>query len=218
MRRREGEVLLVRARRAVFCYRYPMSNEPTLLGIASNRWSTCGRPAPRCLRPPQVLRRDPSHHRTAPPRRGVLEPNKGAVLDVTAALDSIGVVDQTATLGRASGDAFYTSEHNPADLRAKATRRRRRADCERLLNGCSPRVQDILRNFGLHYQFPRPPKTDALGSLIEKLTSPGVNPSPEPVTDSDGRVILPGLGLSRPPTVQGIGTWRTRRDPDAWLE
>lgn len=39
--------------------------------------------------------------------------------------------------------------------------------------------------------------TDALGSLMEKLTSPDVNPSPKPVTDRDGRVIHPGPGLSR---------------------
>lgn len=195
-----------------------MSNGPDLLGIASYRWSTRGRPALRCLHPWQVLRHDPTHHRTAPPRRGVLEPNTWAALDVRAAVDSTGIGDQSATLGRASGDAFYTSKHNPADLRAKASRRGCRADFQRLLDGFSLGVQDILCNFGLHYQIPRPSMTDALGSLIEKLTLPSVNPSPEPVTDSDGRVILPELGLSRPLTVQGIRTWRTQGDPDAWLE
>ena len=124
----------------------------------------------------------------------VLEPTKQAVLGMKAALDSIGVVDQRTALRRAFGEAFYnTSEFSLKDLRAKASRQRLRADFEDYLDGFSPNVQDILDNFEFRNQIPRLSKADALGSLIEKLTSPDVNLSPKPVTDTDGKVIHPGL-------------------------
>ena len=61
----------------------------------------------------------------------VLEPTKQAVLDMKAALDSIGVVNQKTALRRASGEAFYnTSEFSLKDLRARASRQRLTADFE----------------------------------------------------------------------------------------
>ena len=124
----------------------------------------------------------------------VLEPTKQAVLDMKDALDSIGVVDQKTALRRASGEAFYnTSEFSLKDLRARASRQRLRADFEDYLDGFSPNVQDILDNFEFRNQIPRLSKADALGSLIERLTSPDVNLSPKPVTDTDGKVLHPGL-------------------------
>ena len=42
-------------------------------------------------------------------------------------------------------------------------------------------------------RFPRLSKADALGTLIEKLTSPDVNLSPAPVKNADGSVRHPGL-------------------------
>ena len=153
-----------------------------------------GRCAPRCLRPRQVLR-------------------------MSAALDSIGLVDQKAALRRASGEAFCkTSEFNLNDLLARTNRRRLRADFGRRLDGFSPNVRDILCSFEFHDQIPRPSKMDAPGSLIEKLTSPDVNLSPKPVADTDGQGIHPGLGSCRASTVQRNRTWRKRGDPDAWLE
>ena len=138
---------------------------------------------------------------------------------MSAALDSIGLVDQKAALRRASGEAFNnTSEFNLADLRARANRRQLRADFEHRLDGFSPNVQDILCSFEFHDESPRPSKVDALGSLIEKLTSPDVNLSPKPVADTDGQGIDPGLGSCRASTVQGSRTWRKRGDSDAWLE
>ena len=54
-------------------------------------------------------------------------------------------------------------------------------------------MQDILENFEFRNQIPRLPKADALGTLIEKLTSPDVNLSPAPVKHADGSVRSPGL-------------------------
>ena len=124
----------------------------------------------------------------------VLETTKQAVLDMKASLDAIGVVDQKAALRDAADQAFYnTSKFTLKDLRARANRHQLRADFEDYLDGFSPSVQDILENFEFRNQIPRLSKADALGSLIEKLTSPDVNLSPDPVTDTDGTVRHPGL-------------------------
>ena len=124
----------------------------------------------------------------------VLEPTKQAVLDMKESLDDIGVVDQKVALRGAAGQAFYnTSKFTLHDLRARASRQQLRADFEDYLDGFSPSVQDILDNFEFRNQIPRLSKADALGSLIEKLTSPDVNLGPEPVMDTDGAVRHPGL-------------------------
>ena len=124
----------------------------------------------------------------------VLEPTKRAVLDMKASLDDIGVVDQKAALRDAARQAFYnTSKFTLKDLRARASRSQLKADFEDYLDGFSPSVQDILENFEFRNQIPRLSKADALGSLIEKLTSPDVNLSPDPVMDTDGTVRHPGL-------------------------
>ena len=124
----------------------------------------------------------------------VLEPTKQAVLDRKAALDSMKVVDQKIALRQAAGQAFYnTSRFTLYDLRARTGRQRLRTDFEDYLDGFSPNVQDILDNFEFRNQIPRLSKADALGSLIERLTSPEINLGPTPVTDVDGRVVHPGL-------------------------
>ena len=124
----------------------------------------------------------------------VLEPTKRAVLDMKAWLDQQEIVEQKRTLRDAAGQAFYnTSKFTLHDLRARASRQQLRADFEDYLDGFSPSVQDILDNFEFRNQIPRLSKADALGSLIEKLTSPEVNLSPEPVLNADGTVRHPGL-------------------------
>ena len=45
-----------------------------------------------------------------------------------------------------------------------------------------------MRTSSFRNQIPRLSKADALGSLIEKLTSPDINLSPEPVMNTDGAV------------------------------
>ena len=124
----------------------------------------------------------------------VLEPTKQAVLDMKTWLDEQGIVEQKETLRQAAGQAFYnTSKFTLHDLRARASRQQLRADFEDYLDGFSPGVQDILENFEFRNQIPRLSKADALGSLIEKLTSPDVNLSPTPVIDTDGTIRHPGL-------------------------
>ena len=124
----------------------------------------------------------------------VLEPTKKAVLDRKAALDAIGLVNQKTSLEQASGQAFYnTSKFTLRDLRARASRHQLKADFENYLDGFSANVQDILDNFEFRNQIPRLSKADALGSLIEKLTSPDLNLGPMPVSDTDGTIRHPGL-------------------------
>ena len=124
----------------------------------------------------------------------VLEPARQAVLDADAALDAAGIVNKDAALRQAAGQAFYnTSRFTLADLRARASRQQLRADFEDWLDGFSPNVQEILDNFEFRNQIPRLSRADALGSLVEKLTSPDVNLGPAPVVDTDGTVRHPGL-------------------------
>ena len=124
----------------------------------------------------------------------VLEPTKQAVLDMKTWLDEQGIVEQKETLRQAAGQAFYnTSKFTLHDLRARASRHQLKADFEDYLDGFSPGVQDILENFEFRNQIPRLSKADALGSLIEKLTSPDINLSPTPVIDTDGTIRHPGL-------------------------
>ena len=124
----------------------------------------------------------------------VLEDTKPAVLAMRARLDAAGVVEQDAPLRAAARHDFYnTSPFTMRDLMARASQQRLRADFEAYLDGFSPNVQDVLDHFEFRHQIPRLSKADALGTLIEKLTAPDVNLSPEPVRNADDSVRLPGL-------------------------
>lgn len=124
----------------------------------------------------------------------VLEPTKQAVLDMKASLDKAGIVHQDNALRQASGQAFYnTSKFTLRDLKARTSQQQLKADFEAYLDGFSPNVQDILENFEFRNQIPRLSKADALGTLIEKLLSPDINLSPNPVLNGDGSVKHPGL-------------------------
>ena len=124
----------------------------------------------------------------------VLEPSKQTVLKTKAFLDREGVSSQDAALREAAGQAFYNiSRFTLNHLRAKVGRQQLKADFEDYLDGFSPNVQDILDNFEFRNQLSRLSKADALGSLIEKLTAPAINLSPDPVVDTDGTVRHQGL-------------------------
>ena len=117
----------------------------------------------------------------------VLEDSKQAVLDMKTTLDNAGVIEQDATLRQIAGQAFYnTSKFTLRDLRARANRQQLEADFRAWLDGFSPNVQDILENFEFRNQVSRLSRADALGTLIEKLTSPDINLSPAPVHYADG--------------------------------
>ena len=124
----------------------------------------------------------------------VLEESKQEVLDMKATLDEAGVVEQDATLRQTAGQAFYnTSKFTLKDLRARANRQQLEADFRAWLDGFSPNVQDILDSFEFRNQVQRLSRADALGMLIEKLTSPDINLSPAPVHGADGTVRHAGL-------------------------
>src|SRR5689334_2435486 len=96
-----------------------------------------------------------------------------------ASLDTAGITNQDQALRQATGQAFYnTSKFTLRDLKARASHQQLKADFEAYLDGFSPNVQDILDNFEFRNQIPRLSKADALGTLIEKFTSPDVDLSP----------------------------------------
>ena len=124
----------------------------------------------------------------------VLEDTKRQVLDMDARLDELGVGDKDGPLREAAKHAFYnTSPFTMRDLRARSDRYQLRADFEAYLDGFSPNVADIIDNFEFRNQIDRLSRADALGSLIEKLTSPDINLSPHAAMDSDGSERHPGL-------------------------
>lgn len=124
----------------------------------------------------------------------LLEPTKKAVLDMKASLDKAKIVHQDQALRQAAGQAFYnTSQFTLRDLKARASQQQLKADFEAYLDGFSPNVQDILENFEFRNQIPRLSKADALGTLIEKLLSPDINLSPNPVKNGDGSIKHHGL-------------------------
>ncbi len=124
----------------------------------------------------------------------VLEDSKQAVRDMKAMLDKHGLIKQEPALRQAAGQAFYnTSPFTLRALRARANRQQLADDFRAYLDGFSPNVRDILDNFEFRNQIPRLSKADALGTLIERFTSPDVNLSPNPVRNADGSVRHPGL-------------------------
>ncbi len=124
----------------------------------------------------------------------VLEPSKQEVLDMKALLDRDGITNQDQALRQSAGQAFYnTSKFTMRDLKARASQQQLRADFEAYLDGFSSNVQDIIDNFDFRHEIPKLSKADALGTLIDKLTSPDLNVSPIPALNSDGSVRHPGL-------------------------
>ena len=124
----------------------------------------------------------------------VLEDGKADVLAMKETLDEAGIVEQEAMLRQAAGQAFYnTSKFTLRDLRSRASRERLEADFLDYLDGYSRNVQDILDSFEFRNQVPKLSKADALGTLIERVTSPGVNLSPDPIRNADGSIRHPGL-------------------------
>ena len=124
----------------------------------------------------------------------LLEPTKKAVLDMKKQLDKSKVANQDAALCKCAGQAFYNSSpFTLRDLKARAKQQQLKNDFEAYLDGFSSNVQEILNKFKFRNQIQTLVESDILGSLIEKFLDPSINLSPNPVKDSDGNVILPGL-------------------------
>jgi type I restriction enzyme M protein len=124
----------------------------------------------------------------------VLEPTKEAVLQMKKALDTAGVIEQTAGLCSAAGQAFCNSSPFVLrDLKSRAKNQQLKADFIAYLDGFSPNVQEILSKFEFRNQIDRMIDANILGAVIEKFVSPTVNLSINPVLDDKGDVKLPGL-------------------------
>ena len=118
----------------------------------------------------------------------VLEPTKKAVLDMKSALDAAGITNQDLALRQASDEAFYnTSPFTLRDLKSRKTQQTLKDDFIAYLDGFSPNVQDILKNFEFRNQIPKLSESDGLGQLLEKFLSKDINLSPYPAGE------LPGL-------------------------
>ncbi len=124
----------------------------------------------------------------------VLEPTKQAVVEMKERLDSAKITNQDAALRQAAGQAFYnTSPFTLRDLRSRTKAQQLKADFEAYLDGFSPNVQEILDKFKLRNQIPTLADADILGAMIEKFLDRSINLGPEPVIDTNGKEVLPGL-------------------------
>lgn len=124
----------------------------------------------------------------------VLEPTKEAVLQMKKALDAAGVIEQTAGLCSAAGQAFCNSSPFVLrDLKSRAKNQQLKSDFIAYLDGFSPNVQEILAKFEFRNQIDRMIDANILGAVIEKFVSPTVNLSINSVLDEKGEVKLPGL-------------------------
>jgi type I restriction enzyme M protein len=118
----------------------------------------------------------------------VLEPTKDAVMEMKAALDKEKVTNQDDALRAASGQAFYnTSPFLLRDLKSRKTQQTLKDDFIAYLDGFSPNVQDIIKNFEFRNQIGKLVESDGLGQLIEKFLDKDINLSPSQVGE------LPGL-------------------------
>ena len=124
----------------------------------------------------------------------VLEPTKQAVLEQKERLDALKVVTQDGALCIAAGQAFYnTSKFTLTQLKASSQGQRLREDFIAYLDGFSENVQEILDKFNFRHQIQKLVDANVLGYLIEDFLAPGINLSPQPVKDADGRITLPAL-------------------------
>ncbi len=124
----------------------------------------------------------------------VLESTKEAVLERKKFLDQHDIAAQDGALRMAAGQAFYnTSEFTLTRLKSSASAQRLRDNFVAYLDGFSPNVQEILTKFKFRDQIQTMVDANILGFLIEDFLDPGVNLSPVPIKDNDGRIKLPAL-------------------------
>lgn len=124
----------------------------------------------------------------------VLESTKEAVLERKKFLDTHKVAEQDGALRMAAGQAFYNvSEFTLVKLKASTAGQRLRDDFIAYLDGFSPNVQEIFTKFNFRNQIQKLVDSHVLGYLIEDFLDPGINLSPFPVKDGDGRIKLPAL-------------------------
>jgi type I restriction enzyme M protein len=106
----------------------------------------------------------------------VLEPTKQAVLDMKAAPRPGANHQSRRRPALRIREAFYnTSPFLLRDLKSRKTQQTLKDDFMAYLDGFSPNVQDILKNFEFRNQIPRLSESDGLGQLIEKFLDKDIN-------------------------------------------
>ena len=124
----------------------------------------------------------------------LLEPTKANVLKLKEQLDKAKVANQHPALCQTAGQAFYnTSPFLLRDLKSRTAQQKLKADFESYLDGFSPNVQEILEKFKFRNQIQTMIDADILGSVIEKITNPDINLSPNPIYNTKGNIRMPAL-------------------------
>lgn len=124
----------------------------------------------------------------------LLEPTKANVLKLKEQLDKAKVANQHPALCQTAGQAFYnTSPFLLRDLKSRTAQQKLKVDFESYLDGFSPNVQEILEKFKFRNQIQTMIDADILGSVIEKITNPDINLSPNPIYYTKGNIRMAGL-------------------------
>ena len=120
----------------------------------------------------------------------VLAPTKDAVLREHRKLKSAGIVSPGARLRRAAGQAFYnTSKFTLSSLIAGGGKQTLLKDFNAYLNGFSPNVQDIMKNFEFRHYMQGLSQKNLLGALIQEFIDPRIDLSPAG-TDNHGMGMI----------------------------
>ena len=124
----------------------------------------------------------------------LLEPTKASLLAMKKQLDDAHIENQDPILFNITGYPFYNaSQFTMKTLKSETDPLRLKMNFIEYLNGFSKDVQDIIEKLHLHQKVDNLTEAERLGSIIEKFTDDKINLSVKPVTDEDGKVIIPGL-------------------------
>ncbi len=122
----------------------------------------------------------------------LLEPTKKEVLEMHQKLNELKIDNQAPQLRKVTGYVFYnTSPYTFKTLLNDPTHIR--LNLETYLDGFSTNVQDIISKFKLRNQLDTMEESNITYPLIDKFRSSQINLSPQPVTNSKGEEIHPGL-------------------------
>ncbi|HCY41233.1 MAG TPA: restriction endonuclease subunit M [Prolixibacteraceae bacterium] len=124
----------------------------------------------------------------------LLEPTKEAVLKQKEQLDKMGITNQSPVLMTITKYPFYnTSRFTMKTLTSETNPMRLKMNFLEYLDGYSRDVQDIIEKFKLKQQVDNLTENNRLGSILDKFTDSSVNLGINPIVDTEGNEVLPGV-------------------------
>ncbi len=124
----------------------------------------------------------------------LLEPTKETLLKQKEQLDKMGITNQSPVLMTITKYPFYnTSKFTMKTLTSETNPMRLKMNFLEYLDGYSKDVQDIIEKFKLKQQVDNLAENNRLGSILDKFTDSSVNLGINPIMDTEGNEVLPGV-------------------------